>query len=265
MLKEIYYFTGTGNGLHISKSIKKYVKGDYDEIKLIPINTLDLSNEIRSSADTIGIIYPIYSMTSPDIVRRFAEKLRTQSNTYLYLYGHSGGANTQGGMYSILKILEANHIRVSNDYETIFHSSSALIKYDDKQVLEMLDIAEESIQENIKRIGLKEIKRNTTISLSKKTQFAITRNLGSVLESYLQIKKITSNDDCIGCKTCEKICPVENIAIVNGKPSFSDQCQMCLSCVNQCPKKALSFGKMSKDRLLSYRHPNVKLSELVYR
>ena len=66
---------------------------------------------------------------------------------------------------------------------------------------------------------------------------------------------------CIGCGLCTKICPRQNIHLTKGKPSFSDNCELCLACVHACPQSAINYRhSVGKKR---YRHPKISTSELI--
>ncbi len=76
-----------------------------------------------------------------------------------------------------------------------------------------------------------------------------------------RVKKFAANDRCIGCGTCEKLCPRNNIQLVGGKPRFGSNCIGCLSCVQLCPKQAINIGKITEKRE-RFPNPNVKPGEL---
>ena len=44
-------------------------------------------------------------------------------------------------------------------------------------------------------------------------------------------------DKCIGCGKCEKLCPMNNIKIVDKKVVQNNRCTMCYRCINNCPKQ----------------------------
>ena len=48
-------------------------------------------------------------------------------------------------------------------------------------------------------------------------------------------------DKCIGCGKCEKLCPMNNIKIVDKKVVQNNQCTMCYRCINHCPKQAMTL------------------------
>jgi MinD superfamily P-loop ATPase len=70
-----------------------------------------------------------------------------------------------------------------------------------------------------------------------------------------------ANEDCIGCGTCEKICPVDNIALVEGTPVWQHNCEQCFACLQWCPQSAIQFGDTEGD--IRYHHPDVDVSDLM--
>lgn len=48
-------------------------------------------------------------------------------------------------------------------------------------------------------------------------------------------------DKCIGCGKCEKLCPMNNIKIVDKKVVQNNRCTMCYRCINNCPKQAMTL------------------------
>ena len=43
------------------------------------------------------------------------------------------------------------------------------------------------------------------------------------------------------CGKCEKLCPMNNIKIVDNKVVQNNQCTMCYRCINNCPKQAMTL------------------------
>ena len=67
---------------------------------------------------------------------------------------------------------------------------------------------------------------------------------------------------CIGCGQCVNICPNGNIRMIAGTPSFGSNCYQCVSCLQYCPKQAISLGGFTEKRE-RYHNPNVPAAELM--
>ncbi|MGN0384063.1 MAG: EFR1 family ferrodoxin, partial [Eubacterium sp.] len=48
-------------------------------------------------------------------------------------------------------------------------------------------------------------------------------------------------EKCIGCGKCERLCPMNNIKVVDKKVVQNNQCTMCYRCINNCPKQAMTL------------------------
>ena len=44
---------------------------------------------------------------------------------------------------------------------------------------------------------------------------------------------------------CVKRCPMNNIALKNGKPVWGESCTHCMACICYCPTEAIEYGKKS--------------------
>jgi NAD-dependent dihydropyrimidine dehydrogenase PreA subunit len=71
-----------------------------------------------------------------------------------------------------------------------------------------------------------------------------------------------ADENCTGCGTCEKVCPVGDIKMEGGRPVWLHKCTQCFACLQWCPKEAIQFGKGTSGRK-RYHHPDVKLSDMM--
>ena len=63
----IFYFTGTGNSLAVAKKIGG---------RLISIPQVMGLPDTRYQDDVIGVVFPVYWATAPDIIQNFIKKVR---------------------------------------------------------------------------------------------------------------------------------------------------------------------------------------------
>ncbi len=52
---------------------------------------------------------------------------------------------------------------------------------------------------------------------------------------------IVDMEKCTGCEACVDACPVEAIAMDDGKAKISDECVDCGQCVDECPVEAIEM------------------------
>ena len=76
--------------------------------------------------------------------------------------------------------------------------------------------------------------------------------------------QITVSENCIGCGICEKVCPIDNFYIENGRAMRrEDTCEFCLACAQNCPQKAIGLSMADKNPDARYRNPNISLQEII--
>jgi flavodoxin len=89
MSTKIYYFSGTGNSLVTARNIAEKTNG-----KLISIPSVMDKESIKTDADAIGIVFPVYHGDIPFIIRRFITKMENMDKKYIFgicTYGDSPG------------------------------------------------------------------------------------------------------------------------------------------------------------------------------
>ncbi len=82
----VFYFTGTGNSLYVAKELDEEIKSIPQAIK---------QERLEFSADSIGIVCPVYGHEMPGMVKEFIRRAALDTG-YLFIvltYGaHHGGA-----------------------------------------------------------------------------------------------------------------------------------------------------------------------------
>jgi ferredoxin len=63
---------------------------------------------------------------------------------------------------------------------------------------------------------------------------------GYKTKAYSSKLKI-DDERCVGCGMCAKLCPMDNIALVERKAIASNRCTMCYRCINKCPRQAITL------------------------
>jgi ferredoxin len=66
-------------------------------------------------------------------------------------------------------------------------------------------------------------------------------NAGKRTAAKPQWKALVDTELCVGCGTCESVCPVEAISIEGQARIHIERCIGCGRCVQECPEGALSL------------------------
>ena len=58
-----------------------------------------------------------------------------------------------------------------------------------------------------------------------------------------------ATDKCVGCGKCARLCPLNVIEIVDGKPAWRGKsCAHCMSCIQNCPVQAIEYGQITQKK-----------------
>lgn len=250
----IYYFTGTGNSLSISRKLAFGI-GD---CSVIPVSEA-IEGSIES-ADIVGVVCPNYSYDVPHIVGDFFKKLRREgSYQYLFVTVSAGG---DFGFISrkIQKRLRGAGLKsIFQHYMPFNYLPFGDITPKEKQEEQFIDL-EAELNSSLKIIKNRdEHIDNKFRPFSKYMKFIY--NLAYPLIPQLdRIFSVTGS--CNGCNICMKICPVNNIEMKKSKPKWNHRCEQCYACIHWCPEKAILCGKKSRERG-RYHHRDILLKDML--
>lgn len=78
---------------------------------------------------------------------------------------------------------------------------------------------------------------------------------------HLTDRSISVDSNCTGCGICLKVCPVQNIQMIQNRPVWSNKCEMCFACDEWCPNQSIHHWGRSKG--LKYHHPDIKIIDII--
>jgi ferredoxin len=68
---------------------------------------------------------------------------------------------------------------------------------------------------------------------------------GPFYATCVSAHKFTASDACVGCGKCAELCVLNNIELVDGRPTWGKNCTHCMACISGCPTLAIEYGKSS--------------------
>ena len=255
----IYYFTGTGNSLKIAKDLSEKL----EDCELVPIAKVWEDNNLASSSENVGFIFPLYYAGLPKIVYDFLSKIDLSKSSYFFAVVTNAGDINNTPLLQIETILNANSKTLSAGF-FILMPNNYILGYDihsearQKEFFEAankeIDKIQEVIEQNKSNLGKEFFEKRRIKSEKFNKSFR-----DSVYESD---KSFYVEDSCTSCGICVEICPVDNLILVDDTPQWQHKCQQCLACINFCPEKAIQFGDKTL-KTQRYHHPEIQVKDLI--
>ncbi len=259
MKTTLYYFTGTGNSLKVARDLNE----NLDDCELIPIVKVWQEENLASTSEKVGLVFPLYYYGLPKIIFDFLNKINLDKTNYVFAVITMGGEWEGASLKQIEKILKTKSKMLSAGFLVSMPNNFILDQdiYPEDQEKELLEKSinqfeniAESIKKNVQNMEIDiDQKRGRSI---ERTNITFHKNVNQSDEHFLV------DESCNKCGICEKVCPVSNIILVEGKPQWQHKCQQCLACINFCPEEAIQYGKRTLGRG-RYHHPDITVKDLL--
>lgn len=237
----ILYFSGTGNSAYVANYIGREIKDEvinlFDKLKSHDYSTL-------TSNKPYVLVVPTYAWQIPHFVRDWILNTEFTQNQKIYFVLTCGDSIKNAGKYA-KRLCEKKNLVYMGCMEIIMPENYiAVFKAPDETTAD--SIIEKASRKILATAEL--IKSQKSLPETKKN---ISGNICSgpvntMFYSFIvSAKKFYVTDDCISCAHCVKVCPMSNITMVKGKPSYGKDCTHCMACICTCPKEAIEYGKKS--------------------
>ncbi|MCL2755584.1 MAG: EFR1 family ferrodoxin [Firmicutes bacterium] len=273
-MTKIFVYTGTGN----SYASAKQMASEIENAEVIFITDELGESRTHIECETCIIIFPVYGYGMPKTVRRFI-KQSTFKVDYFAVLGTVG--STQGGaLAEAIRLLRGkgqkvhytNRIKCVENYVHMF-------KLPTEEKIETLCQSQCELTSNIVQ-DIKARVENKRILLRPESSFV--SGVFKVASPFFA-RRYRVDADCNGCGICYRVCPAlaiemkelrtieinqetnEEIETIKKRPEFTaKKCDHCQACLQLCPKRAILFGKITKDGR-RYCHKDANIKELFKR
>ena len=283
----IYYFSGTGNCLAVAHALAEQVGGIPMAIRQELIGHHD-----TASSDLVGVVFPAYLAPLsgvPLIVERFVRSINAIDSRRIFAVCTCGGyeiVNAVPALTSFTRMVRALGGKVFAQYSLRMPMNN--LDYDhipvpiERDTSTILAKSERRVRDIAFRVlagrrARHHLWRSVANALLHPMYAALRRSCIESLRQYAHEqanatltfrqliprtdRSIEVNDQCNGCGMCAKVCPVNNIRIVDQRPRFSGNCEMCFACDEWCPRGAVRHW--SREKGTKYHHPGVTLRDMI--
>jgi ferredoxin/protein involved in ribonucleotide reduction len=247
---KILFFSATGNSLYIAKRLGG---------ELLSIPQLQKNGIHEITANTVGIICPVYGFTMPNLVKEYLEKTTIRAE-YVFVIMTFGNL-AMAALAQMKKLLNkrgvqlhyANQIEMVDNFLPIFEIGNQLKKNKEQVIEPKINDILNDIRE-----------KRQFFAAHSPFQKLVSKVVSAVWETKKAMNKRDTNfmvnDLCNGCGTCRAVCPTANIT-GTGKPEYRHTCEFCLACIHLCPKNAIHLKNEKSEK--RFINSNIRLSEII--
>lgn len=233
----ILYFSGSGNSKFVALYLERLLKDNVVSLK-------DIIKEKRSlnfvSDKPYVIVCPIYAWRYSSLIEDILKKSKLDGNKKIYFLA-TMGLNCGNADKYLRKIANSKSMEYMGFGKIVMPSNYV--------VSEKVESKEQIYQTISKAIPIIKNFANSILN-NEKINYIKRDKLGFIYSSFFNYgfdhfykgsKNLIVDDDCIKCKKCISVCPLNNISFIDDKIVISKNCMFCLSCVNNCPKNAITY------------------------
>ena len=258
MATTIYFFTGTGNSLSISKELCNSIK----DCELNPISKIWNQENHVTSSEKVGFIFPLYYWGLPLIIKEFTQKVNFDNSSYIFAVVTAGGEVEGIPFIQLDQILKGKSKRLNASF-FITMPSNYIIGGDqgtEEEHREKLLNAKKLIPDIAEIINKSE--DHFEISTSERKAKTIEKMNAKFHSRVKESDKFFyADENCTGCGICENVCSLNNIVMKDSIPKWLHNCQQCLACINYCPENSIQYGDATLGKR-RYHHPEINPEDL---
>lgn len=253
----ILYFSATGNTRFIASMLAQHLEDE--ALNLLPgIRSGDVS-AIHSEKPFV-ICAPTYVCEMPRFLAAYLRRLPLTGSREVYFIFTSGG---YAGISGVLarRLVEKKGMVYRGHAEFIMPRN--YIANDTYPELDRAEIEHRIIRSANRLPAVAETIRRGGRLKARHVWLLETLITVPFNPVWCRIKQPTApfqvGERCIACGLCARLCPLNAIQIIHGKPLWTkESCAHCMSCIQNCPEEAIEYGSITgrKQRYLfkKYRY-----------
>ena len=237
----VLYFTGTGNSRHIAERIA-HALGD----ELVSLNDRIKAGDTTPLAvnGRLVLVMPTYAWRIPRIVEELLQQTELHGAKKVWFVMDCGSEIGNAAKYNRALCREKGvaymgtaQIVMPENFIAMFNAPEV------EEARQIVARAEPFIDRAIAVIRTGQMFAPPRKDLYDRFMSSAVNPIFYPL--FVKAKPFAAGNACIGCGKCEKLCPMNNITLPNGRPVWGDNCTQCMACICYCPTEAIEYGKKS--------------------
>lgn len=238
----VLYFSGTGNSRYVAKKIAE-ISGD----EIISINQRVKENDYSPVKSNRPLVFvgPVYAGRLSRVMDEYISKVNFSGTKQVYFIGTCAATPWQTVRY-VEKMCEQKQFSLLGFNSVVMPQS--YIAGGGTQPKEINDKILKDAEPKIAKIA-KTIRDKQILPKEQPGKAIMSKVLNPIMYSMMiSAKGFTVTDRCTGCGKCADRCPLNNVKIENGKPSWGKNCTHCMACIAGCPAEAIEYGRKTQGK-----------------
>ena len=240
----IYFFSGAGHSFAVSRELATYLNGT----ELVNISPLLKRETIIDTTEQIGFVFPVYGGMPPKFIREWLTRFRPGKDSMIFAVCTCGIAPGQS-LIEVDRILKSCGSKLTLGFAV--RQPQAGIGSKRINTPEFVEACLAKQKEKLKEVA-RHIQKGEPLNLEKSgrsseflniTTLRILPTLGKLIfhliTKGIKNMKFRPGTDCNGCGICIRLCPADNIRLIEGQPQWEDNCLGCMGCYHWCPENAV--------------------------
>lgn len=241
----ILYFSGTGNSKYAAKRIG-------DDIQDEAVNLFDRIRKhdftsLHSDKPWV-VVTPTYAWRIPRILQAWLRRVELSGSRDIWFVMTCGGDIGNAGEY-LNRYCKEKGLH-NQGCRAVVMPENYIALYDApgrEEALEIIQKADKTLSDLAQYIRDGRPFPEAEVVWKDKIKSGLVNDI--FYPAIVHAKKFYATEACISCGKCEKVCPLANIRIDDGKPVWGDDCTHCMACICRCPKEAIEYGRNSKGKV----------------
>lgn len=241
----VLYFSGTGNSQFVALRLAELIADD----EVVSINRYLKAGKhasIRSERPLV-FVAPTYCWRMPKIVEQWIADTGFEGSQDAYFILTCGGDCGNAAAYAE-KLCAKKRLRycglapvvMPENYLALFPTP------DEAECQAIVERAIPQIGGLAEQIRAGKYFSKPSISLGGRLESGPVNPLFYAF--FVHDKGFSVSSRCVACGKCAARCPLNNIEMVEGKPTWRGNCTHCMACIGGCPAGAIAYKAKSKER-----------------
>lgn len=238
MATKLFYFSGTGNSQMLAQELGQLL----EDAQAVDLAHYDCSVPVE--ADRVGFVFPVYYWGLPNLVHRFLAEVKLPAGAYCFAIVVMGGSSG-AALPLVDSYLQKQGLSLKAGWSVLMPDSYILLMGPPAQEKQEALIA--AARWRLPAMaGIIRDRQSTTLPKYNPAVNAFHQHFRKGFGK--KDGKFQASSACTGCGLCAQVCPVENIVLTDGCPTWQHHCELCMACIQRCPAHAISAGGATEKR-----------------